>query len=113
MNCYGHQSPSHHCQEAGHSSCGLVVGSIKVLSLHLLGMLSKSLQETLVYKLVQMMFRTSSLQISPLVNRQHMGHPSSCVQDLFQYRTSHDYWMISSRVKVKLGSRIQFGGHSQ
>ncbi len=40
--------------------------------------------EALVYKLVHMMFRTSS---SPLVNGQHMGHPSSCIQDLFQYST--------------------------
>jgi len=68
--------------------------------------------EALVYKLVHMKFRTSSLQISPLVNGQHMGHPSSCIWDLFWYRTSHDYWMISSGVKVKLGSRMQFRGHS-
>ena len=26
MNCYCHQSPSHHCQEAGHSSQVLVGG---------------------------------------------------------------------------------------
>ncbi len=32
--------------------------------------------EALVYKLVHMMFRTSSLQISPLVNGKHMGHVS-------------------------------------
>src|SRR5260370_30989342 len=57
-----------------------------------------------------MMFKISLLPTSLLVNGQHMEHQFSCIQDSFQYRILCNYWIISSRARVRVNSRKQSRG---
>src|SRR5260370_35706794 len=57
-----------------------------------------------------MMFKISLLPTSLLVNGQHMEHQFTCIHDSFQYRILCNYWIISSRARVRVNSRKQSRG---
>src|SRR5260370_38309561 len=69
--------------------------------------------EASVFKLANMMYKTSSLPTSLLVSGQYMGCQFSCIWDSFQYKILCNYWMILSRVRVRVNSRRWFRGPLQ